>query len=124
MVTDGEKDVAAATHDNSSLWVEYYSNDGIDPSVKWYKIKNEVRYNLNSQDGTFMLETGSAVVDVNYYLVPVSQQGNRTQLLIQNISDSDFGDYEVEISNSIGSITWKFNFVSRGKVVLSLFLKR
>ena len=124
MVTDGEKDVSAATHDNSSLWVEYYSNDGIDLSVKWYKIKNEVRYNLSCQDGKFMLEIGSAVVDVNYYLVRVSQRGNRTQLLIQNISDSDFGDYEVEISNSIGSITWKFNFVARGKVVLSLFLKR
>ena len=124
MVTDGEKYVAAATLDNSSLWVEYYSNDGIDPSVKWYKIKNEVRYNLSSQDGTFMLKTGSAVVDVNYHLVPVSQQGNRTQLLIKNISDSDFGDYEVEISNSIGSITWKFNFVARGKSVLFLFLKR
>ena len=116
ILTDGEHDIAAVRYGNSSLWVHFYSNDGSSPFVKWYRINGEEKRNLSNQNGKILPETYAIVVNVMYYTVSILQQGNRTQLLLQNISESDFGEYEVEIHNSIGSTTWKFNVVAQGKV--------
>ena len=116
IVTDGVHDVAAPKHENSSIIVDFYSNDGSDPSVKWYKIIGGEKHYLSNQDGKLFLETSAVVVNVKYYTVSVAQQGNRTHLLLQNISESDFGEYEVEIHNSIGSTSRWFNVVAQGKV--------
>ena len=116
-MTDGAHDVAAAKHENSSVIVDFYSNDGSNLSAKWYKITGGEKHNLSNQDGKLLLETYAVVVNVNYYTVSVAQQGIRTHLLLQNISDSDFGEYGVEIHNSIGSSSWKFKVVAQGKVL-------
>ena len=115
VATGREHDVATAKHENSSLWVDFYSNDGNTPSVKWFKIKGEEKRNLSNQVGKIHLEMSAVMVDVNYYGTAVKHHGNRTQLLLQNISDSDFGEYEVEIENSIGYTRWNFNVVAQGK---------
>ena len=115
VATGGEHDVATAKHDNSSLWVDFYSNDGNNPSVKWFKINGAENWNLSNQVGKIHLEMSAVLVDVKYYDIAVTRHGNRTQLLLQNISDSDFGEYEVEIQNSIGYTRWNINLVAQGK---------
>ena len=115
IATDGEHVLATTKHENCSLWVKFYSNDDIVSSVTWYKINDNGKQKLGDQNGKMVLETRAEMVDVKYYGTAVKHHGNRTQLLLQNIDEGDFGDYEVEIQNSIGHITWKFTLIMQGK---------
>ena len=76
----------------------YYPNDAGIPTVRWYKKHG----NASRQDiDKGAVKTSSAEVIVTYYTVKIARSGYKTEFLIPDTSPSDFGDYEIEISNSV-----------------------
>ena len=97
--------IAADEHDNVAVNVTFYSNDGTEPLVAWWRKDKESKIQIQNRENKYTAETFKTTVYVKFYLKTIQQPGYLSQLLISNISDSDFATYQIEVFNSVGIVT-------------------
>lgn len=115
-MTSRKLDVTAAVLDNSTMEVSFYSNDGTDPAVQWYKIENGAAQEISNNSSRMFHKTKPDQVFVNFYNVSFLQTGNKSHLFIQNVSVDDFSEYEVIITNTMGPTVTKLQLNPQGKI--------
>lgn len=93
--------IVSSLHENILLSTTYYSNDGSTPTTEWYIIGDETKTVINQTNKIFSADEALAVT-VPFYTVEIAQQGHKALLFIYNVMESDLGEYEVVITNSVG----------------------
>ena len=94
----------------------YYSNDGAIPTIKWYRIVNKIKEYISNQHNKVVYQTTNVDVLVPFYSARIAQSGFKSQLTIIAASASDFGEYVVEVSNSIGKTVSRIRFAVEGNL--------
>ena len=98
------------------LNVSFFSNDGTTPTEQWFKIVNDTKLEIGNTVERFRYGTTQQDVEVPYYTVKIIQPGYLTQLFIDSINADDFGEYVVEITNSIDTVQHRTMLKARGKL--------
>ena len=114
MIIQTDQTVASSLHENVSLWTTYYSDDGSTPTTEWYRMGDETKTVVNQTNKIFSADNTLAVT-VPFYTVRTAQQGHKSLLFINDIMETDFGDYEVVISNSIGKTASRIRLIVQCK---------
>ena len=91
----------------------YYST-GSNPRVKWYRIVNKIKEYISNQGNRAVYQTTVVEVQVSFYSVRITQPGYNSKLTIIAALASDFGEYEIEVSNSIGKTVSRIRFAVEG----------
>ena len=108
--------MAVANGSDIKVNVSFYSNDRVEPRVKWYKVENGSRIEIrNIPWEIFYTITFEDEVHVPYYDKIVIQQGFTSQLALRDIKSTDLTEYKVEISNSIGVAVHSIILAPEGK---------
>ena len=94
----------------------YYSNDGTIPTIKWYRIVNKIKEYISNQHNKVVYQTTNVDVLVPFYSARITQAGFKSQLTIIAAIASDFGEYVVEVSNSIGKTVSRIRFAVEGNL--------
>ncbi|KAL5019950.1 hypothetical protein ScPMuIL_002842 [Solemya velum] len=80
------------------LVVEFYSVPGF-TSVRWYSHDDGKQIGGNTH-------TETTLTDTVFHGVEVQVQGYRTSLTLNNVTESDFRSYRVDVGNTIGSASF------------------
>ncbi|KAL3860930.1 hypothetical protein ACJMK2_007025, partial [Sinanodonta woodiana] len=102
-VTSNDTDFYAKNGDSGRLVVEFY-NSLLYANVTWNKQRKETQDKLQSST-KYNISIAERNVTVKFYTVLVQQPGFITTLEIKNVSEDDFGTYQVLIQNSAGNLS-------------------
>lgn len=106
--------IAAAIGSSIKLSTSFYSNDNINPVVSWFKVDNDTKVEITNDTEKYSFDFFETSVKVLFYSKEIQLGGNKTQLEIIDIKPSDFGTYQIQINNSVGTNSTMFVVVSKG----------
>ncbi|XP_053391382.1 hemicentin-2-like, partial [Mercenaria mercenaria] len=109
VITNVSEKTPAKFKENASLEVYYYSNVA-GSEVKIYRNVN------GSKQERIIYNASETRVEVSLpvFAHTVRTRGTKAQILIQILSQDDFGSYDVVVANEIGSSTRSFEIVPKG----------
>ena len=115
-IVSSKKSIDVLVGDTVRVNVSFYSNDGSQPGISWFKVMNDSKSEvLISHEERHHISTFDEDVLLSYYDTDILQRGTTTQLSINNVKSDDFMAFKVKINNTIGTADYTVTLVQIGQ---------